>query len=187
MRAQLLLLLVFFGAGTMHADTVHFNQIEVKKVSPTQLTLEYRISNYELWRGLIAPGKTEQEFFAQISSQPQDTFDKHFAKAVGQLVKQTRIELPSTRKAKVQQTDLPNGSDARDLLRQSYLLKELTTNIQPHLVPLVVVVHMRSPEQLQRVRISAPSLLHPVLIVHGSDRFWLTSQVEKSLLDLYSP
>ena len=175
MRAQLLLLLVCFGAGTMHADTLHFNQIEVKKVSPTQLTLEYRISNYELWRGLIAPGKTEQEFFAQISNQPQDTFDKHFAKAVGQLV------------AKVQQTDLPNGSDARDLLRQSYLLKELTTNIQPHLVPLVVVVHMRSPEQLQRVQISAPSLLHPVLIVHGSDRFWLTSQVEKSLLDLYSP
>lgn len=184
MRAAVLMLLVWLLAVGARADAVHFNQIEVRKVSPTTLTLEYRISDYEIWRTLLAPGKTEQEFFTQISGDTPGAFEKRLAQGIGQLVGQARVELASARVAKIQRIDMPKGADARELLQQSVLLKGLPSNMQPHLAPLVVLVHLKSPEPLQRIQVSAPRLLHPVLVVYGADRFWLTAQVDKSLLDL---
>lgn len=174
------LLAVSVGA---RADELHFNKLEIKKKSNTELILEIQISSLDVFKTLLTGQAPNTEFCETLSKTSQTSFDRLMATGLKKLSAGAYFEIQGLRKLKLRNIAAANTVQARETLQQNCLIQQLPAAMRLHLPAIEVNAIVSSANPLQRVQISMPALLYPLMVRYGADQFWLTEQISTAVLD----
>ena len=184
MRLEFLVLawLLAFSAGAK-ADELHFNKLEIKKKSNTELILEIQISSLDVFKTLLTGQAPNTEFCETLSKTSQTSFDRLMATGLKKLSAGAYFEIQGLRKLKLRNIAAANTVQARETLQQNCLIQQFPAAMRPHLPTIEVNAIVSSANPLQRAQISMPALLYPLMVRYGADQFWLTEQISTAVLD----
>ena len=174
------LLAVSVGAK---ADELHFNRLEIKKKSNTELMLEIQISSLDVFKTLLTGQAPNTDFCETLSKTSQTSFDRLMATGLNKLSAGAYFEIHGLRKLKLQNIAAANTVQAREALQQNCLIQQFPAAMRPHLPAIEVNAIVNSANPLQRAQISMPALLYPLMVRYGADQFWLTEQISTAVLD----
>lgn len=184
MRLEFLVLawLLAFSVGAK-ADELHFNKLEIKKKSNTELILEIQISSLDVFKTLLTGQAPNTEFCETLSKTSQTSFDRLMATGLKKLSAGAYFEIQGLRKLKLRNIAAANTVQAREILQQNCLIQQFPAAMRPHLPTIGVNAIVSSANPLQRAQISMPALLYPLMVRYGADQFWLTEQISTAVLD----
>lgn len=174
------LLAVSVGA---RADELHFNKLEIKKKSNTELILEIQISSLDVFKTLLTGQAPNTEFCETLSKTSQTSFDRLMATGLKKLSAGAYFEIQGLRKLKLRNIAAANTVQARETLQQNCLIQQFPAAMRLHLPAIEVNAIVSSANPLQRAQISMPALLYPLMVRYGADQFWLTEQIRTAVLD----
>ena len=184
MRLEFLVLtwLIAVSVGAK-ADELHFNKLEIKKKSNTELILEIQISSLDVFKTLLTGQAPNTEFCETLSKTSQTSFDRLMATGLKKLSAGAYFEIQGLRKLKLRNIAAANTVQARETLQQNCLFQQFPAAMRPHLPTIEVNAIVSSANPLQRAQISMPTLLYPLMVRYGADQFWLTEQISTAVLD----
>ena len=184
MRLEFLVLtwLIAVSVGAK-ADELHFNKLEIKKKSNTELILEIQISSLDVFKTLLTGQAPNTEFCETLSKTSQTSFDRLMATGLKKLSAGAYFEIQGLRKLKLRNIAAANTVQARETLQQNCLIQQFPAAMRPHLPAIEVNAIVNSANPLQRAQISMPALLYPLMVRYGADQFWLTEQISTAVLD----
>lgn len=165
------------------ADELHFNKLEIKKKSNTELILEIQISSLDVFKTLLTGQAPNTEFCETLSKTSQTSFDRLMATGLKKLSAGAYFEIQGLRKLKLRNIAAANTVQAREILQQNCLIQQFPAAMRPHLPTIGVNAIVSSANPLQRAQISMPALLYPLMVRYGADQFWLTEQISTAVLD----
>jgi len=165
------------------ADELHFNKLEIRKKSNTELILEIQISSLAVFKTLLTDGAPSIEYCETLSKTSQESFDRLLATGLKKLSIAAYFEIPELQKLKLRNISAANNFRARETLQQNCLLQQFPPAMRPHLPAIEVNAIVSSAKPLQRAQISMPALLYPLMVRYGADQFWLTEQISTAVLD----
>jgi hypothetical protein len=184
MRLKFLVLAWFLAVSVgARADELHFNKLEIKKKSNTELILEIQISSLDVFKTLLTGQAPNTDFCETLSKTSQTSFDRLLATGLKKLGADAYFEIPGLQKLKLRNISAANYFRARETLQQNCLLQQFPLAMRPHLPAIEVNAIVSSANPLQRAQISMPALLYPLMVRYGADQFWLTEQISTAVLD----
>ena len=184
MRLKFLVLAWFLAVSVgARADELHFNKLEIKKKSNTELILEIQISSLDVFKTLLTGQAPNTDFCETLSKTSQTSFDRLLATGLKKLSAAAYFEIPGLQKLKLRNIAATNNFRARETLQQNCLLQQFPLAMRPHLPAIEVNAIVSSDNPLQRAQISMPTLLYPLMVRYGADQFWLTEQISTAVLD----
>ena len=170
-------------SGSALADDFHFNQLEITKRAGNLLTLEFQISSVDIFKTLLSKDTSMEEYCETVANMSQPNFDRLLAVGLKKLTANAYLEMPGQQKLRLRNPVAASNVRLRETLQQDCLLQQFPPGMRPHLPTIAVNASVSNAAPFQKVRISMPAQLHPLMVRHGTDQLWLTEQISTAVLD----
>lgn len=166
------------------AGEAHINQMEMKKISATSLSMDFSVNPAQFCHALMAPEKTFMHFLKSYSEMSPLEFKKEWDKSIKKFESNNFILLPSGVKVQLKQWTYPKEDVLQELLKKAVLILDLPPSFRSHLEPVSLSAIVQSKTLLNRIQLHLSPAFHPVLVQYKQDRVWFTEQIPAELFDL---